>query len=531
MRNPAAPAPRKPVERRPNLLNAAAQALRRKRPADAEKILIGVLALSPRNPDALRLLGIAQQSRGNYAAAIATLRDALAIRPNDPLILNNLGSALRSARDFDGAIAAFRQATELNPALTAAWFNLGKALKSESHLEQAQEAFERALQCNPDYASAWGSLGDVLKSLGDIDRAIDCYRKALRYPQHAPRTWHHLANLKTVRLSSGDVVALRQLLEIPGLSEEDRIFAGYAFSKALEDQQDYAGGFAALQSVSALKRRKVSWNAPAFSARISAIDAAFARPKATAADVTLGQEVIFVMSLPRSGSTLTEHILASHSLVEGANELPHLEAVIYDECRRRGRDFPEWVDEATADDWQRLGQDYLARADRWRRDKPRFTDKGLSNWQYVGAAVAMLPGARFVNCRRDPVETCLSCYRQLFSKGNHFSYDLVELGAYWRDYDRINRAWQLRYPERVFEQIYEDLLADPEAQIRRLLGFLGLPFEPACMQSHLSKRAVRTFSAAQVRQPLQSNTARAHRYGVALDPLREALRNVGATNL
>jgi tetratricopeptide (TPR) repeat protein len=507
----------------PSGLDAAARALQSKAPAEAESLLIGVLALAPRNADALRLLGIAQHMQRNYAAAAATLREALDARPNDALILNNLGSALRGCGDMDGALAAFRRATDLAPTLAAAWYNLGKALKSNSYPEQARTAFERALQCDPEYAQAWVPLGDVLKAVGNVDAAVACYRTSLRYPAQAPRAWFHLANLKTVRLTAGDVVTLKASFDNAAMADEQRVFIGYALSKALEDQHQFEAAFAALERTNRLKRRRVPWNAELFSAKIDAIDHAFAQPTVES-NSDLGSEVIFIVSLPRSGSTLTEQILAAHPQVEGANELQDLPAVIAAESKRRGQEFPDWVKQATAADWRRLGLEYLARTARWQRDKPRFTDKGLSNWQLIGAAAAMLPGARFVNCRRDPIETCLSCYRQLFTRGNYFSYDLAELGAYWRDYDRLGRAWRTRLPERVFDQVYEDLLADPEAQIRRLLQFLDLPFDAACLEFHRVKRVVRTASAAQVRQPLRRDTARSSRYGQALDPLRQALR-------
>ncbi|MDR3389765.1 MAG: sulfotransferase [Rudaea sp.] len=505
-------------------LDQAAQALKRRTLAEAERILIGLLALAPQNPDALRLLGICQHGQRNYAAAMVTLRQALAARPHDAMILNDLGSALCDKGDVDGALAAFQRATELAPNLKTTWFNLGKVLKDDLRPQQAQVAFERALQCDPDYAPAWASLGDALKAMGDIEGAAHCYRTGLRCPGRPAQIWYHLANLKTVRLTSEDVDTLRRALGSPALSDDDRIYLGYALSKALEDQQQYEAGFAALQNANRLKRRRVSWDASAFSADIAAIEAAFPRPLTQTAAADLGCEVIFVICIPRSGSTLTEQILAAHPQVEGGNELTHLHMILFEESARRGCDFPHWVAAATAADWQRLGEQYLARTERWRRDKPRFTDKGLTNWQFIGAAAAMLPGARFVNCRRDALETCVSCYGQLFADGSEFSYDLAELGAYWRDYDRLSRAWLALYPERIFEQVYENLLTDPETRIRELLCFLDLPFNRACLEFHRAKRVVRTASAAQVRQPLQPASARASRYGAMLDPLRAALR-------
>jgi tetratricopeptide (TPR) repeat protein len=504
-------------------LQDAASALQRRQPVQAERILRGILAAAPRNPDALRLLGLSQQQRGDYALAAETLRDALVLRTGDPVILNDLGNALRLCGDPEGAIAALREATQRAPRFATAWFNLGKTLKNNLYPEEACAALRQALDCDPDFAAAWGTLGDALKACGDIEGAVSAYRRGLRYPSHAAQTWYHLANLQTIPLDAQDVVALRTLLANTRLADDARIHAGYALAKALDDQHDYAEAFAALSAASALKRSRIAWDAARFSAFISSIEEAFAHSPQTTAGTDRGKEVIFVVSLPRSGSTLVEQIIASHSQVEGANELAVLPQIIHAESTRRKREFPQWVGDATTGDWQRLGDEYLARTERWRRNRPRFTDKGVANWQYVGAALAMLPGARVINCRRDAVEICFSCYRQLFAHGHDYSYDLVEMAACWRDYDRLSAHWRERYPRQVHEFVHERLQREPEAQIRELLEFLDMPFEPACVEFHRTERVVRTASGAQVRQPLRPSSAHAARYGTLLDPLRATL--------
>jgi hypothetical protein len=245
-------------------------------------------------------------------------------------------------------------------------------------------------------------------------------------------------------------------------------------------------------------------------------------------DATLGNGVILIVSLPRSGSTLIEQILASHPLVEGANEITDLPQVIEDESTRRGQPFSQWAGSATPEDWSRLGRDYLKRTERWRLRRPYFTDKNLVTWQLVGPALAMLPGARVVNCRRDPIETCFSCYRQLFSNGALFSYDLDDMVSYYRDYDRLSRHWQRLYPHQILDFAYESLFVDTEQQIRHLLDFIGLEFDPACLAFHRTARTVRsTASAAQVRQPLYRDTARSVRYEEKLLRLRASLTAAG----
>jgi hypothetical protein len=341
-------------------------------------------------------------------------------------------------------------------------------------------------------------------------------------PRNA-QAWFSLANIKTVPLTLGEVSQLEQLLRDRVLNDDDRVRMGFTLAKALEDNGQYERSFAALSEANRCKRRQMPWDAAEFSAEIDAILTACARPPKVTAPKTQGGEVIFIVSLPRSGSTLTEQILAAHPEIEGASELPDLPAVIRDESQRRGVEFADWFNDATAEDWERLGKDYLERTRRWREQRPRFTDKGLANWQSVAAALAMLPAARIVVCRRDPLETCLACFVQLFARGQKFSYAVEDVVAYWRDFDRLCRHWVDIYPDRVHDMVYENLLDEPEATTRSLLEFCGLPFDPACLRFHEIRRNVRTASAAQVLQPLRRDTARSDRYGSALDGFRKAL--------
>ncbi|HJT96712.1 MAG TPA: sulfotransferase, partial [Rhodanobacteraceae bacterium] len=222
------------------------------------------------------------------------------------------------------------------------------------------------------------------------------------------------------------------------------------------------------------------------------------------------------------GSTLIEQILASHSAVEGAGELPDLPLTIGEGSRRRGVAFPAWARAMTPADWERLGKRYLERTSHWTRQRPVFTDKLPNNWWYVGAIRAMLPGARIVGVRRDPLENCFACYRQ-FLYANEYQRTFDDLAAFWHEFDLGLKLALSQHPRHVHESVYETLVADPEREIRRLLDFCGLPFEPACLEFHRTRRDVRSPSAMQVREPLRRDTARAPRYGALLDPLRAAL--------
>ncbi len=453
-------------------------------------------------------------------------------RPSDPArpaadtLLAN-AQALRQRGELAAALRRLDEACAAHPQDARLWQALGEALCADARPREAKPAFERALACDPGLTAARSALGDVLKNLGDAQGALACYRACLGDRRHAARSWFQIANIKTLPLSATDMEAVRRLHADPAASDADRVFLGYALSTALEDQGLYRSAFTTLVQANRLARRHAPWDAVDFRHRIDALIDTFSQPVTVADDPRLGHEVIFLIGMPRSGTTLTEQVLSMHPQVEGAGELPDLDAVLMAETNRRRQPFPAWVGQATPADWHRLGEDYLTRTARWRQHKPRFTDKGLDNWPLVGAALAMLPGARVVDCRRDPLETCLACFRQLFAFGNHFSYDLDELAAYWREYDRTSRLWRSVHAEHFHEHDHEAFQRDPEGVTRVLCGFLGLPFDPACLAFHESDRVVRTFSALQVRQPLRTDTARAPRYGTSLQPLRAALEKAG----
>jgi tetratricopeptide (TPR) repeat protein len=505
-------------------LKSAAAGLAQGQLALAQQALDIVFAQAPQHAEALRMQGVIHHASGRRNEAAKALGDALARQPNDPLILNHLGAMLHESGELQRGLAMLRQAVELAPDMGAAWINLGRALQMESRWEEAYGALGRALQLQPDHLVSRIGYADSLKAMGRTADAAAEYRNAIRTRPDFSRAWFGLADLKTVALTDEEVATLERLYADARLPEADRTMIGFALGNVLEERERYADAFKILSAANAAKRRQIRWDAKEFIALVASYMDTFSAMPAAAPDPTLGSEIIFVVSLPRAGSTLTEQILAAHPEVEGGGELNDLFATIQEESRRRNESFPHWVAKATPDDWQRMGRRYLDRTAHLRHAHARMTDKALTNWPFIGAAAAMLPGARFVNCRRDPLETCWSCFKQLFGSTPHaFSYDLEELGTYWREYDRLMMFWHARYPGRIYDHIHEDLLAAPEAEVRRLLAFCNLPFDRACLQFHRDARTVQTASAAQVRQPLRADTARARKYADLLAPLHRSL--------
>lgn len=362
--------------------------------------------------------------------------------------------------------------------------------------------------------------------------AVGAFREVLRRDRFNAEGWFGLSNLNTVTFDVSEAECLEHALARDGLPVRDRELLAFACAKALESLGEHVRAFDLFGMANASRRQRVAWDGAGERRRVAEIRQVFDGLEPPPLDIQRGGEVIFIVSIPRSGSTLVEQILASHSDVEGANEIKDLREVLDTETRRRDSAFPLWVPQATPADWQRMGAEYLERTARWRKSRPRFTDKSLVNWYSVGAALAMLPAARVVIVRRDPVETCLGCFRQCFSEASGFACDLDEMADYCADFLHLTRFWLAKYPDRVLDLEYETLVAEPEVAIRELLAFCDLPFDPACLAFHQTRRSVLSLpSAAQVRQPIRRDTARASRYGDRLDGLRQRLRAAGVLGI
>ena len=500
---------------------ATAQALGLGRVDQATAQLAPALKAYPDHPEVLRLHAGILSLRGQHPDAIQTMRRAIGMRPSDPLYHNTLGTILGTSGDFDGALGALQRACELEPGLATAWYNLGIMFTRCVRNDEAAAALKRAVELDPDNMDARAQLGDLLRMRGAIEESAAEYRKVLASRPWTGMAWWGLADLRTGAFAPDDIERMHTALRSPQATDEDRIAIGFALAKALDEAGRYDESLGSLKRANAIARLRQHWNAAGFSAAIDAANQAFTPPPAGAI-ADLGREVLFIVGMPRSGTTLVEQILAAHPEVEGAGELPDLPLVLAEESRLRGQPFPRWVAAMQPDDWQRLGQRYLERTAHWRQRHPKFTDKLPNNWIYLGAIRAMLPGARIVVCRRDPLETCFSCYRQHLA-GNEYTRTPEDLVAFWRDFDRTATHFAALHPDPVYQHDYEALVANPEQGIRKLLDACRLPFADACLHYYDSKREVRSPSASQVREPIRTDTARADRYGELLDPFRTLL--------
>jgi tetratricopeptide (TPR) repeat protein len=375
------------------------------------------------------------------------------------------------------------------------------------------------------------SFGHILKTLGQQSESVAAYRRAIAIRPTLGEVWWSLANLKTMRFDQADIDAMTAALETAGLSDDDRFHLHFALGKALEDRQEAAASFTHYAAGNRLRRAQLRYEPDETKAHVDRSIALYSQ-KFFAERASHGcdaRDPIFILGMPRAGSTLVEQILASHSAIEGTAELPDLPAIAR---RLGGRDrkpedshYPAGLAELAPDALRALGEEYLERASVQRStDKPFFIDKLPNNWAHVGLIRLILPNAKVIDARRHPLACCFSNFKQHFARGQIWSYDLAEIGAYYRDYVTLMRHFDTVLPDFVHRVIHEHLVDDPEADVRRLLEFLDLPFEDACLSFYENPRAVRTASSEQVRRPISREGLDQWKpFEPWLDPLKAAL--------
>lgn len=500
---------------------AAGLALHRGRLGDAERLLKTRLRADPFDVVAIRMLAEVAARIGRVDDAATLLRRALELAPGFGAARVNLASLLfqtnRPAEALDTLAALDTDDDAENPGLRAA------VLGRLGQFEAADAIYRAALAAQPDAARLWMSHGHVLKTLGKVDEAVAAYSRAVALRAGFGEAWWSLANLKTVRFEPAQIAAMREALDSRDLTAEDAFHLEFALARAMEDQGDWAAAFAGYTRANAARRALIAYDADVIhtrAARAAQVFTAefFAQRQGWGCDAGAP---IFIVGLPRSGSTLIEQILASHSQVEAITELPD----IPDLWAGLGDDPIGAVSGLSADDARALGEAYLARVAPQRQSAaPIFIDKLPNNWIHAGFIRLILPRARIVDARRHPLSCGVSNFRQHYARGQHFSYDLGDIGRYYADYVALMAHFDAHLPGGVIRVIHQDMVADSEGVIRALLDRLDLDFEPACLEFHRNDRAVRTPSAQQVRVPIfRDGVDNWQVYDAWLGPLRDAL--------
>ena len=498
------------------------------RVAEAEKIYRSILSRDPRNVSAMRLLGGIATEMERYRMAVKLLRNAVTLEPEFFGAWVDLARAYLEWGKFEEGHETLERAIRLEPELAYPRMMLGNLLSKAGRYEEAVATFHIALEKQPDHGGSMAGLGHALKTIGRQDSAIGTYRECIRkYPAFGEAYWS-LANLKTYRFDDAEVAAMEQHVDNERLVDETRVNLNYALGKAYDDRQEFDRAFSFYEHGASLRRLHESYDPVQTEVIhdriIDVFTSEFLAGHAGSGDPD--DAPIFIVGLPRSGSTLIEQILASHSEVEGTYELPDLPRVIrsINLQQLHGANYPEALSHHADDELRALGRQYLESTQRHRSGLPHFTDKMPNNFASIGLLALILPNAKIVNARRHPLDSCMGSFKQLFFKGQAFTYDLVELGEYYLEYQRMLDHWHTVLPGRVLDVRYEDMVADQEGQTRRLIEHCGLPWQDGCLRFYETDRAVITASSEQVRQPIYSGSIHSWRsFEAHLEPLIEVL--------
>ncbi len=467
-----------------------------------------LLKENPDNIDAMRHLAVVfWQNKKNLPNAEALLRRATNLAPDYTVAWLNLGAVLVDKHQPVNAIDCYQQATRLDPENPVAWAGLGNAMALAAYPEKSVQAYARSVALSPNKAGVQMGYAHVLKTVGDQAGALKAYRAAVEAKPEFGEVYWSMANLKIFKFEDDEVLAMHTQLDNEDLSESADYHIRFALGKAYEDKKDYATAWKYYHSGNKLKRTSVYHDPGTEFVRTKNLKKVFSQEflDQNSGSGFEADDPILIVGLPRSGSTLVEQILASHSQVEGTSELPLLSKIAESVGRYRSDDvsFPQAVTDLRAKDWRAYGQQYMEETRRHRlSDKPFFTDKLPNNFAYVGFLKLILPNARVINARRHPYDSCLGTYKQLWGTGQHFSYDMFDLADYYQNYHDLMTHYHQVLPGRILDVHYEETVLDLENQVRRILDFCGLPFEESCVRFYETERAVRTASSEQVRQPI-----------------------------
>ncbi len=518
--------------RDPRLL-AAGAALCENRIPDAEALLRRHLREHPTDIAAIRMLAEVAARIGRYEDAENLLARCLELAPGFHGARHNYTVALIRQGKHEAALPQLERLLAAEPRNTNYRTLQAAVLAGIGEYARAIEVYEAVLKEYPRQGKLWLSYGHALKTAGRVPQGIDAYHRALQLEPRLGEVWWSLANLKTYRFGADHIAQMRAQLARTDLSAEDRFHFHFALGKALEDRTEYEPAFQHYREGNALRRSRVQYDPGRIGQHVGDAKRLFTREffAARAGAGAESAEPIFIIGLPRAGSTLIEQILASHSQVEGTMELPDVPALAQTIAGRAGDGalrYPHALGALSMAELRCVGEEYLARTRIQRKtQKPRFIDKLPNNFLHVGFVHLMLPNARIIDARRHPLGCCFSNFKQHFARGQTFTYDLAELGAYYRCYVELMAHFDAVLPGRVHRVLYERMVDDTEKEVRRLLEYCGLPFEEGCLRFHENERAVRTASSEQVRVPIyRAGLEHWRHFEPWLGPLKSSLGNV-----
>ncbi|MDZ7644379.1 MAG: sulfotransferase [Woeseiaceae bacterium] len=512
---------------------------------EAIELLRDSLKRNPGSVNAMRCLAVSLwRGPKNLEDAEALLRQATQLAPDYTVAWMALGGLLMEMNKYPAAITVFEKVTKLEPRNPQAWASLGGAYGRSMYPEKAVKAYETAVEIDDTMPNIFASYAWELKTVGDQAGALEAYRRAIRARPGFGPAWWSMANLKIFKFEDSEVETMLEQVERDDLTAVEDVHFRFAIGKAMEDRKDYDRAWHFYHTGNQRQRETVEYDPLRFEKRLTAVKEVFTKELLTqrAGAGFEAPDPIFIVGLPRSGSTLVEQILASHSQVEGTAELPILGRIRDSIGRYRtdGVSYPEAVRDLRNKDLRGYGKQFIDEARRYRStDKPFFTDKLPNNFAMLGFARLILPNARFINARRHPYDCCLGNYKQLFGQGQNFTYDMLDLAHYYQQYHALMKHWHEVMPGQVLDVHYEDTVTDLESQVRRILEHCGLPFEEQCVRYYETDRAVKTASSEQVRQPIYTSAlGKWRRYdehigiwkeqlGAIVDELPDVVKNAG----
>lgn len=500
-----------------NALNNQAACLRQlKQEHLAERICRRAIRLNPGSAEAYNNLGNALQEQDLFDQALTNFHRAISLSPGYSLAYSNMAVIYKEQEQDAVLERACRRAFTLDPFNVDARNNLGSLQKETGDLSLAAENFVLSVAIKPDYADAYNNIANVSQNFGKMAAAKAGYRRALTVRPDFPQCLHNLVHIKKFTKDDPDLALLETLY--PGAEGEDRKYLAFALGKAYADVKDYDKSFACLQEANTLHRQTLNYTIQEDRDLTSFLEAAFDRLPDVEPIRAGAARPILIVGMPRSGTSLTEQILASHSSVYGAGELETLNRLV-------GKYFPHDPASQLAESCRRISQEYGDQIDSLRQGKSVVTDKMPRNFAWLGFILQARPDIKVIHSLRDPRAVCLSNYQRLFAaKGLQFTYDLADLATYYRLHEELMQFWRERFPGRIYTLSYESLTENQEEETRHLLDFCELEFEPACLEFEKTEREVKTASSAQVREKIYKGSSEAwRRYGDHLAPLLDGL--------
>ncbi|MBJ88435.1 MAG: sulfotransferase [Woeseia sp.] len=497
--------------------------------ASAEKIYRKILRRDPDNVEALRLLAVVALSKYQYRDAEVLLQRAVDCAPEFIRARADLISVQLERDRFDEGLKNAELLLRFDSQQAESHLLLASAFASAGRHADSIATYEKALDLMPGHSGALTGLGNMLKTVGRHGQAVDAYKACIAAnPDYAEAYWS-LANLKTFRFADDEVTRMKDLLEKDHLSADSQAQLCNALGLEYESRKEYEKAISFFDRGNKVRRQSESYDPVAteeFNDRsIGVFDSNFISQHSSSGD--LDGAPIFIVGLPRSGSTLIEQILASHSQVEGTHELSDLGRLSQSTLQNFNEleQFPDVLRKIEVEKFAEFGKRYISRTRKYRAGKAYFIDKNPNNFVYIGFLKLILPNAKIIDARRHPIDSCLGSYKQLFARGQPFTYDMMELGEYYLQYSRLMNHWHEVLPGFVLEVRYEDVVSNLDIEVRRILNFCNLPWEESCLRFHETDRAVKTASSEQVRQPIYSSSVNLWRnYEKHLDELIEVLQ-------